>query len=52
MVEEKEIEGIAIIEADVFHDERGYFMEFTLSNNDTTPVELFSVGSSVMKSFP
>ena len=31
---------------------RGYFMEFTLSNNDTTPVELFSVGSSVMKSFP
>ena len=31
---------------------RGYYMEFTLSNNDTTPVELFSVGSSVMKSFP
>ena len=28
MVEEKELEGIAIIEADVFHDERGYFMEF------------------------
>ena len=23
---------------------RGYYMEFTLSNNDTTPVELFSVG--------
>jgi hypothetical protein len=31
---------------------RGYFMEFTLSNNLDTPVELFSVGSSVMKSFP
>ena len=28
MVEKKEIEGIAIIETDVFHDERGYFMEF------------------------
>lgn len=31
---------------------RGYYMEFTLSNNDTTPVEMFSVGSNVMKSFP
>ncbi len=31
---------------------RGYFMRFTLENNDTTPVELFSVGSSVMKSYP
>ena len=31
---------------------RGYYMEFTLSNNDITPVEMFSVGSSVMKSFP
>ena len=31
---------------------RGYYMEFTLSNNDITPVELFSVGSSVMKSYP
>jgi len=31
---------------------RGYYMEFTLSNNDTTAVELFSVGSSVMKSYP
>ena len=28
MVEEKEIEGIAIFETNVFHDERGYFMEF------------------------
>ena len=28
MVEEKEIEGIAIFEADVFYDERGYFTEF------------------------
>ena len=31
---------------------RGYYMEFTLVNDDTTPVELFAVGSSVMKSFP
>ena len=31
---------------------RGYFMEFTMSNSSTGAVELFSVGSSVMKSFP
>ena len=31
---------------------RGYYMEFTLSNDDTSAVELFSVGSSVMKSYP
>ena len=31
---------------------RGYYMEFTLTNSLTTPVELFSVGSSVMKSYP
>ena len=31
---------------------RGYFMQFTLTNSDTIPVELFSIGSSVMKSFP
>lgn len=31
---------------------RGYFMRFKLENTDTTPVELFSVGSSVMKSYP
>ena len=31
---------------------RGYYMEFTLSNNLDTPVELFSVGSSAMKSYP
>lgn len=31
---------------------RGYYMEFTLVNDDTTEVELFSVGSSMMKSFP
>jgi len=33
---------------------RGYFMEFTLElpSTVTEPVELFSVGSSVMKSFP
>jgi len=31
---------------------RGYFLQFTLENNSTDPVELFSVGSSVMKSYP
>ncbi len=31
---------------------RGYYMEFTMTNDDTEAVELFSVGSSVMKSFP
>ena len=31
---------------------RGYFMRFTLENTDTAAVELFSVGSSVMKSYP
>lgn len=31
---------------------RGYYMEFTLENSDTTAVELFAVGSSVMKSYP
>ena len=31
---------------------RGYYMEFTMTNDDTTPVELFSVGSSLMKSYP
>ena len=34
------------------HGARGYFMRFTLENTDTSPVELFSVGSSVMKSYP
>ena len=34
------------------HGARGYFMRFKLENTDTTPVELFSVGSSVMKSYP
>lgn len=34
------------------HGARGYYMEFTLSNNNTTPVELFTVGSDVMKSYP
>ena len=33
MVEEKEIEGIAIFETDVFHDDRGYFMEYFNENN-------------------
>ena len=34
------------------HGARGYYLEFKLSNNSTSPVELFSVGSSVMKSNP
>jgi len=34
------------------HGARGYFLNFTLTNNNTNAVELFSVGSSVMKSFP
>jgi len=34
------------------HGARGYFMQYTLLNTNTDAVELFSVGSSVMKSFP
>mgnify|MGYP003635387826 CR=1 FL=1 len=34
------------------HGARGYFMQYTLENNATTSIELFSVGSNVMKSFP
>ena len=34
------------------HGARGYYLEFELKNASTSPVELFSVGSSVMKSFP
>jgi len=34
------------------HGARGYYLQFTLQNDSTNPVELFSVGSSVMKSFP
>lgn len=34
------------------HGARGYYMEFTLSNALTSAVELYSVGSSVMKSYP
>jgi len=34
------------------HGARGYFMEFKLENDNTAPVELFAVGSSVMKSYP
>ncbi len=34
------------------HGARGYFMQFTLENDATAAVELFSVGSSVMKSYP
>ena len=31
---------------------RGYYMEFKLTNTSTSPVEIFSVSGSVMKSFP
>tara|TARA_R110000764_G_scaffold86398_2_gene167094 strand:- start:2738 stop:3526 length:789 start_codon:yes stop_codon:yes gene_type:complete len=31
---------------------RGYYMEFKLENDSTKPVELYSVGSSMMKSYP
>lgn len=34
------------------HGARGYYMRFTLENSNTAAVELFSVGSSVMKSYP
>ena len=34
------------------HGARGYYLEFKLENDSTDPVELFSVGSSVMKSYP
>ena len=34
------------------HGARGYFMQFTLENTNTKPIELFAVGSSVMKSYP
>jgi len=34
------------------HGVLGYYMEFTLTNSNTSPVELFSVGSDVMKSYP
>jgi len=34
------------------HGARGYFMQFTIENTSTTAVELFAVGSSVMKSYP
>jgi hypothetical protein len=34
------------------HGARGYYMEFTLTNDNNAAVELFSVGSSVMKSYP
>lgn len=31
---------------------RGYYMQFELENNSTSRVELFSVGSSIFKSYP
>jgi len=34
------------------HGARGYYLEFTIKNQETSAVELFAVGSSVMKSYP
>ena len=34
------------------HGARGYYLNFTLKNTNEKAVELFSVGSSVMQSFP
>lgn len=34
------------------HGARGYFMEFTLQNDNTEAVELYAVGSNIMKSYP
>jgi hypothetical protein len=34
------------------HGARGYYLQFKLSNDSTSPVEIYSVGSSVMKSYP
>ena len=34
------------------HGLRGYYMEFTLENTDTTATELFAVGSDILKSYP
>ncbi|QDP61472.1 MAG: putative structural protein [Prokaryotic dsDNA virus sp.] len=34
------------------HGARGYYLQFKLSNDSTDPVEIYSVGSSVMKSYP
>ena len=34
------------------HGARGYYLQFKLENTSTDPVELFAVGSSVMKSNP
>ena len=34
------------------HGARGYYMQFKLENDSTSPVELFSVGSSIMQSYP
>jgi len=34
------------------HGARGYFMQYTLTNSSTSAVELFAVGSNIMKSYP
>ena len=34
------------------HGARGYYMRFKLENDNVNAVELFSVGSNVMKSYP
>ena len=31
---------------------RGYFMQFEMENSHTTPIQLFSVGTNIFKSFP
>lgn len=34
------------------HGARGYYLSFTLKNEDTVPMELFAVGADVMQSYP
>ena len=34
------------------HGARGYYLSFTLKNDDSSPMELFAVGADVMQSYP
>ena len=34
------------------HGARGFYLSFTLQNDDTVPMELFAVGAEVMQSYP
>lgn len=34
------------------HGARGFYLSFTLKNEDTVPMELFAVGADVMQSYP